>query len=157
MNIFTSQKLAPLITLVSSLVLKLELWITPIFDLGLRLYVAEVFFRAGWLKISDWSATIFLFDNIYQVPVLPPHIAAVMGTTGELVLPVLLVLGLGGRFAAVGLFVTNLMAAISFPDISDLGLKDHWLWASMLLVTVFHGSGRLSIDAYLTKYLIKKT
>lgn len=157
MNIFTSQKLAPLITLVVSLVLKLELWITPIFDLGLRLYVAEVFFRAGWLKISDWSATIFLFDNIYQVPVLPPHIAAVMGTTGELVLPVLLVLGLGGRFAAVGLFVTNLMAAISFPDISDLGLKDHWLWASMLLVTVFHGPGRLSIDAYLTKYLIKKT
>ncbi|PPD00241.1 MAG: hypothetical protein CTY35_03030 [Methylotenera sp.] len=157
MNIFTSQKLAPLIILVASLVLKLELWITPIFDLGLRLYVAEVFFRAGWLKISDWSATIFLFDNIYQVPVLPPHIAAVMGTTGELVLPVLLVLGLGGRFAAVGLFVTNLMAAISFPDISDLGLKDHWLWASMLLVTVFHGPGRLSIDAYLTKYLIKKT
>jgi len=127
----------------------IDRWLTPLFGLALRLYVAQVFFRAGWLKISDWSSTLDLFDYVYQVPVLPPHVAAVLGTAGELGLSVLLVLGLGGRFAAAGLFVTNWVAAISFPDISDLGLKDHVLWGALLLVLFFHGPGKLSLDAWL--------
>ena len=126
-------------------------WLMPLFDLALRLYLGEIFFRAGWLKLSDWSATLNLFDYVYQVPLLPPHLAAVMGAAGEFGLPVLLVLGLAGRFAAAGLFVVNLMAAISFPDISDLGLQDHWLWGSLLLVLVFHGAGRFSLDAWLNR------
>lgn len=125
----------------------LQRHLTPWFDLALRLYVAEVFFRSGVLKISDWSGTLNLFDYVYAVPVLPPHLAAVLGTAGELCLPVLLVLGLAGRFAAAGLFVTNLMAAISFPDISDLGRQDHVLWGALLLVMLFHGPGRWSLDA----------
>jgi uncharacterized membrane protein YphA (DoxX/SURF4 family) len=38
------------------------------------------------------------------------------------------------------------VAAVSFPDISDLGLRDHVLWGSLLLVLAFHGTGRLSLD-----------
>jgi putative oxidoreductase len=132
-----------------------ENWLTPLFDLGLRLYIGEIFFRAGWLKLADWSATLDLFDYVYQVPLLPPHLAAVMGASGEFVLPILLVLGLGGRFAAAGLFVVNLMAAISFPDISDLGRQDHVLWGSLLLVLVFHGLGRYSLDTWLTGKLAR--
>ena len=124
----------------------LERWITPLFDLGIRLYIAEIFFRSGWLKIADWSNTMSLFTHIYQVPLLPPGLAAFMGTTGELVLPILLALGLNSRFAALGLFVVNFTAAISFPDISDLGLKDHVLWGALLLVTLLHGPGRWSLD-----------
>jgi putative oxidoreductase len=127
----------------------IDRWLTPVFDLGLRLYLAEVFFRSGWLKISDWSSTLDLFSYVYDVPILPPHLAAVMGTAGELGLPVLLALGLAGRFAAAGLFVLNAVAAISFPDISDLGLRDHVLWGALLLVLFFHGPGRLSLDAWL--------
>ena len=130
---------------------RLEAWLTPLFDLALRLYVAEVFFRSGWLKISAWSNTLDLFDYVYQVPVLPPHLAAVLGTAGEVGLPILLVLGLAGRFSAAGLSVVNAMAAISFPDISDLGQQDHLLWGALLLVTVFHGPGRISLDAWLGK------
>lgn len=126
-----------------------ERWLTPVFDLALRLYLAEVFFRSGWLKITDWSSTLELFAYVYEVPILPPHLAAAMGTAGELALPVLLVLGLAGRFAAAGLFVLNAVAAISFPDISDLGLRDHVLWGALFLVLFFHGPGRLSIDAWL--------
>ncbi|RTL50950.1 MAG: DoxX family protein [Rhodocyclaceae bacterium] len=137
--------------LASTLIGLLQRWLTPLFDLALRLYVGDVFFRAGVLKVSDWAGTLSLFDYVYQVPLLPPHLAAVMGAAGELCLPVLLVLGVAGRFAAAGLFVTNLMAAISFPDISDLGLQDHWLWGSLLLVTVFHGPGRWSLDAWFKK------
>jgi putative oxidoreductase len=135
----------------------LERWGTPLFQLVLRLYVAEVFFQAGVLKLLDWSATLYLFDNVYAVPVLPPHLAAVMGTSGETLLPILLVLGFAGRFAAAGVFVTNLMAAISFPDISDLGLQDHKLWGLMLLVLVFFGPGKLSIDQWIKKRWQAKT
>ena len=135
--------------LASRLIAMVERWGTPVFDLALRLYLAEVFFRSGWLKLSDWSSTLELFRYVYEVPILPPHLAALMGTAGELALPVLLVLGLAGRFAAAGMFVLNAVAAISFPDISDLGLRDHVLWGALFLVLFFHGPGRLSLDAWL--------
>jgi putative oxidoreductase len=129
----------------------LETWLTPFFDLGIRLYVASAFLRSGWLKISDWDTTRILFENEYHVPLLPPNVAAVMGAGGELILPVLLVLGLAGRFGAAGLSVVNVVAATSFPDISDLGLKDHVLWGVLLLTTLFHGPGKLSVDHWLEK------
>lgn len=149
--------LAPVYRLAGTLIAHLERWLTPLFDLALRLYVGEVFFRSGVLKIADWSGTLQLFDYVYQVPLLPPHLAAVLGTFGELALPPLLVLGLAGRFAAAGLFVTNLMAAISFPDISDLGLQDHVLWGALLLVLLMHGAGRCSFDAWLGRRWSAKT
>lgn len=121
-------------------------WLAPLFDLGLRLYLAQVFLRAGWLKLQDWSATLDLFDYVYSVPVLPPHVAACLGTGGEVLLPLLLILGLAGRFAALGLFVVNGVAAMSFPDISDLGLQDHVLWGSLLACLAAHGPGRFSLD-----------
>lgn len=135
--------------LASRLIGLVERWLTPVFDLALRLYLAEVFFRSGWLKLTDWSSTLELFNYVYDVPILPPHLAALMGTAGELGLSVLLVLGLAGRFAAAGLFILNWVAAISFPDISDLGLRDHVLWGALFLVLFFHGAGKLSIDAWL--------
>ena len=137
--------------LCSTAITLLETWLTPVFDLAVRLYIAEIFFRAGMLKILAWSNTLDLFNYVYQVPVVPPYVAAVGGTAGELVLPVFLALGLCGRFAAVGLSVMNVVAAISFPDISDLGLQDHVLWGAVLLVTVFHGPGRLSLDGWIKR------
>jgi putative oxidoreductase len=123
-----------------------ERWLTPLFDLAIRLYVASVFFRAGWLKVSSWETTLLLFQNDYHVPLLPPMLSAVLGTGGELLLPVLLAFGLAGRFGAAGLFVMNLVAANSFPDISELGLQDHWLWGVLLATSVLHGPGKFSID-----------
>lgn len=141
--------LTPAGRLINWAVNTLNNWLTPLFDLALRLYVADVFLRSGWVKISDWSATLALFEYEYHVPVLPPHLAAVMGAGGELILPIFLVLGLAGRFSAAGLSVVNLMAAISYPELSDLGRQDHVLWGCLLLVTLFHGPGRLSLDHYL--------
>src|SRR3982750_406476 len=66
--------------------------------LAARLYVAQIFFMSGLPQLRDWSATLALFNDVYQVPLLPPALAAYMGTAGELSLPVLLVLGLGTRF-----------------------------------------------------------
>jgi putative oxidoreductase len=128
-----------------------ECWLTPLFDLAIRLYVASVFLRSGWIKLSDWSSTLALFRSEYQVPLLPPEIAAVMGAGGELILPVFLALGLAGRFGAAGLSVVNVVAVISYADLSDLGRQDHLLWGVLLLVTLLHGPGRLSLDHWLRR------
>lgn len=135
----------------------LDAHLGPLFTLALRLYLAEIFFRAGWLKIAAWSNTLDLFNHVYQVPLLPPYLAAVMGTAGELFLPLLLVAGLAGRFAAAGLSVVNLMAVLSFPDMSELGLHDHKLWGALLAVIFFHGPGRFSLDAWLSRKLSTAT
>ena len=127
----------------------MEAWITPLFHLAIRVHVGWVFFQSGLVKVSDWSTTVLLFQNEYQVPVLPPALAAAMGTAGELALPVLLVLGLAGRFGAAGLFVMNAVAVISYPELSDLGKQDHLLWGALLLVTVLHGPGRFSLDRWI--------
>ena len=124
----------------------IQKWLTPAFDLAIRLYVADVFFSSGWQKLSDWESTVALFQYEYHVPLLPPAMAAAMGAAGELSLPILLVAGLFTRFGAAGLFVVNLLAVISYPDLSDLGRQDHLLWAMLLLVTLLHGPGRWALD-----------
>src|SRR6516162_8691549 len=117
----------------------------PIFALAVRLHVARVFFASGLIKIMSWNSTLALFANEFHVPLLPPTMAAYLGTAAELGLPVLLALGLGTRFAALALFVFNIVAVISYPDLSDARLKDHMLWGALMLVTFFCGAGKISL------------
>jgi putative oxidoreductase len=123
----------------------------PIAALAMRLYVARVFIMSGWLKVSRWDSTLALFQNEYHVPVLSPQVAAVLGTACELGLPVLLALGIGTRAAAIALFLFNIVAVISYPDLSDAGLKDHYLWGTLMLVIAVYGPGRLSVDHWLAR------
>ena len=123
----------------------------PVLDLGVRIFVGMMFFNAGLTKISNWNATLYLFENEYHVPFLSPTIAAYMGTAAELGLPVFLVMGLGARFAAAALFVFNIVAVISYPDLGEVGLKDHQYWGLLLLVTLTHGPGKLALDHLIAK------
>jgi putative oxidoreductase len=123
----------------------------PFFALAIRLYVARVFFASGLVKVMSWSSTLALFENEFHVPLLSPAAAAYLGTAAELGLPVLLVLGIGTRFAAVALFVFNIVAVISYPDLSDAGLKDHMLWGALLLVTLVYGPGKIAVDYWLQR------
>ena len=123
----------------------------PIFALVLRLYVARVFFTSGMIKLGNWTGTLGLFEHEYHVPLLPPHLAAYLGTAAEIGLPVLLALGLGTRAAAFALFVFNIVAATSYPDLSPAGVKDHILWGAILLVTLFYGPGRIAFDEWLRR------
>lgn len=125
--------------------------VQSLFALAIRLYVAEVFLRSGLIKLSSWDSTLALFANEYHVPVVPPALAAVLGTAAEIGLPVLLVLGLGSRFAAIALFAFNIVAAISYPDLSPAGLKDHILWGALMLVTLFYGPGKIALDEWLKR------
>lgn len=121
----------------------------PVAALAARLYVAHAFFLSGLTKIRDWDTTLALFSDEYQVPLLPPAWAALMGTGGELVLPVLLALGLGGRFAALGLSVVNVVAVLSLQDIAPAALQQHILWGALLAAVAIFGPGRYALDHWL--------
>lgn len=126
-----------------------------LFNLIIRLYIAQIFFRSGLTKLRDWDSTLFLFEEEYHVPVLSSDAAAYLGTGGELVLPVLLALGLFTRFAASGLFVINLVAAISLADLSAIAWLQHVIWGAGAIYIMLHGSTRLSVDSSLKKSLLK--
>lgn len=124
----------------------------PALDLGLRLFLANVFFKSGLTKIKSWDSTLYLFSDVYQVPLLNPEVAAWLATAAELGLPVLLVVGLFGRFAAAGLFILNALAVISYySELSEAGLDHHLYWGILLAVLLLISRGAWSLDAWLEK------
>ncbi len=123
----------------------------PVFLLGTRWYVSWQFLKSGWIKVTNWQSTLDLFHDEYHVPLLPPDVAAVTGAFGELFFPTLLVLGIGGRIAPLGLFAVNAMAVISYRQVLltdgfEAALGQHVLWGFMLSVLAVFGSGGLSLD-----------
>ena len=123
----------------------------PLAALLARLYVAQVFFLSGLTKLRDWGTTVALFTDEYKVPFLSPAVAAAMGTAGELVLPILLVLGLAGRFSALGLFVVNAVAVISLSEIAPAAMQQHILWGTLLVALAIYGLGPWSLDKWLKR------
>lgn len=134
-------------------------WVGPATLLLMRIWVALAFWHAGVVKFDDPMGTRFLFNVMYQVPLLPPDVAAVLGTWVELIVPWFIVLGLLGRPFALLLFIYNIIAFSSFPglwphgfwislfNISDFA--DHKVWALMLLAMIAWGPGRFSLDQVL--------
>jgi putative oxidoreductase len=126
--------------------------LAPAADLVVRLWVAMVFFKSGLTKIQSWDTTVLLFTNEYHVPLLSPELAAILGTAVELVVPVFLALGLGGRIAAAVLFVFNIVAVLAYPELEGPGLAQHYVWGILLLVTLLHGPGALSLDRLFSRF-----
>ena len=130
-------------------------YLAPLLDVGLRLLLANVFFKSGLTKIQSWDSTLYLFSDVYHVPLLPPEFAATLATSAELGLSVLLVLGLFGRFAAAGLSILNVVAVISFADLSEAGVNQHLYWGLLLAVLLITSRGAWSVDDWLEKRLQK--
>ena len=128
-------------------------YLTPVFDLAIRGYLCWVFFRSGLAKIQSWDSTLSLFENEFSVPLLDYETAAWLGTAAELSLPLLLLVGLGSRAVAGALFVFNIIAVVSYPDMGAAGINMHYLWGWLMLVIVFHGAGGLSLDALIKRGL----
>jgi putative oxidoreductase len=122
-----------------------------LFALATRLYVGWVFLKSGYLKISAWETTVSLFKDEYHVPLLPPYFAAVAGTAGELAFSLLLILGLGGRLPALGLFAVNALAVISYGHVLfmegfEAALGQHYFWGFMLAMLAVYGPGAITLD-----------
>ena len=117
-----------------------------VFLLGIRLWLANVFLLSGLTKIKSWDTTLMLFEYEYSVPIIPFELAAYMSTAAELAIPVFLVFGLLTRLNAIALFVLNLVAAISYADISPAGEKDHIIWGLMAGMLFLYGPGRVAAD-----------
>jgi putative oxidoreductase len=108
-----------------------------------RLAIAGVFFRAGLIKLASWESTIGLFREEYQVPVLPPEVAAVMSVSVEIGCTTLLLLGLATRLATLpilGMLLT--IQLFVYPH----AWPEHLVWGSILLFLLTRGAGPISID-----------
>ena len=92
-------------------------WIAAGLLAALRLWLAWPFFHTGMLRVERWSTQTFLFGDIHPLPGVDPWIAALLTTTAELTLPVLLAVGLAGRLAG-------------FPAFRDFGFLAFRLFVS---------------------------
>jgi putative oxidoreductase len=112
-------------------------------ELGMRVAVGATFFRSGMTKFQSFDTAIGLFRDEYRLPLLPPEIAAYLGTTIELSAPILLVLGLFARLGAAALLVMTLtIQFLVYPE----NWPEHLMWASILAYVLSRGPGALSID-----------
>lgn len=132
-----------------------------------RFSMAAIFWLSAQTKIEGFSiniisgefewgmpyfseATISLFRDEYRLPLLSPEWAAVAATWSEHIFAVLLLIGLGGRVAALGLLVITLIIQFFvYPD----AYPTHGAWAVCLIYIIAHGPGIISIDYFLKKHI----
>ena len=138
----------------STLIRLAERWLAPFVFLAIRLWMAEIFFRSGLLKIRNPGGAVYLFSEVHPVPFLAPWLAAYLVTAIELVCPVLLVLGLGARLAALPMLAMALVIqfVVGAAD-PAFHLTEHYYWMFLLALIVAKGPGRLSLDHLLARRL----
>ncbi|MGY0399877.1 MAG: DoxX family protein [Ostreibacterium sp.] len=139
----------------------------------LRLYIASVFLKSGFQKVSHWDSTLILFEYEYSVPFLSAKLAAILGTVAEIGLPLLLLFGVMSRWGAFALFCFNIVAVASYPALNvgewafvkafgflpigisfpTKGLEDHVMWGLMIFTLFVFGAGKVSIDYLLSRKL----
>lgn len=137
--------------LITSLILGFE-WLQAPLLFAIRITIARVFFYSGLTKIESWDSTLALFEYEYQVPVIPVELAATLATTAEIACPVLLVLGLGTRFAAIPLLAIT--AVIQFTYLESI---EHAYWALLLLTIISFGPKAWSLDHWIKKRTLVKS
>ncbi len=112
-----------------------------------RFGIAGVFLLSGRTKVEGWltitDSTYSLFETEYHLPLLSPHFAAHAATYAEHLLPILLVLGLFTRCAALGLLgMAMVIQVFVYPD----AWSTHLSWAAILLLLIAKGGGLVSLD-----------
>ena len=132
-------------------------------QLVMRLALAVPFWKSGilkwngFLKLSDTAVTLFTDEFMLHLPGGPYHyplptVMAFLSGCGEIMFPVLLVLGLATRFAALGLLFMTIIVELTVPD----GWPIHLTWAAMALGIMAWGPGRASIDCLVGQFFQRK-
>jgi len=142
----------------------LELFPIPIILLMIRIGVAMVFWKSGLTKVVTtasgmWpvlplqvaDSTFTLFETEYMVPLLPHMLAAWLASITELSMSALLILGLGGRFAAAALLgMTGVIQIFVYPG----NWPEHLFWASALVLVLSRGAGPISLDTLIRRRFV---
>ena len=155
------QRLQPFVLLVDSANGLAQAIASPsLVQLVMRVALAVPFWRSGilkwngFLKLSDTAVTLFTDEFTLHLPGGPYHfpapaLVAFLSGTGEILFPVLLVLGFGTRFAALGLLFITAVVELTVPD----GWPVHITWAAMALGIMAWGPGRISVDHLVRRFL----
>jgi putative oxidoreductase len=140
---------------------------------ALRLVMARLFFLDGRTRISGphFSLSIYNFDFSVVLPLqvktetfgafltqyaavpLPPVLGAYLVSCAEFILPIMLVLGLGTRFATLGLLIMT--ALIDVYIMPQALWTAHIYWAAILMVLLSLGAGPISFDHFI-RFLTKR-
>lgn len=106
----------------------------------------------GFFKLSDTAVTLFTDEFMLHLPGGPYHfpiptVMAFLAGCSEVMFPVLLVLGFGTRFAALGLLLMTMIVELTVPE----GWPIHLTWAAIALGIIAWGPGRISVDHWLKR------
>jgi putative oxidoreductase len=121
--------------------------VAPLANVAARIYMGySIFFVSGLAKLGDFEETIELFEEDWVIPLIPAEPAAYLATAGELVLPVLLILGIFTRIGALGLLVMTIV-------IQTFAIQDpqHYIWMLVLGLLLGYGGNKISVDYLLFK------
>ncbi|MGK9164714.1 DoxX family protein [Inquilinus limosus] len=120
------------------------------FGLAVPFWLSGVKKWDGFLQLNDVAVLLFSSEFQLHLPGGPyafpaPEVVAFVVGSAEILLPILLVLGLATRLAALGLLVMTLVIQLTVPD----GWPIHLTWAAMALGIMAWGPGRLSLDHWI--------
>ncbi len=122
-----------------------EVTLSPFLDLAIRLWLAQLFWISGILKLANWDNAITLATYEYPVSWLDPVTAATLGAAIEILCPILLALGLATRLAAIPLLILSLVIQFEYRQ-----LNEHLYWAALFGWYIVMGAGPISLDRLLT-------
>ena len=141
-----------MMNLVAKTIALLERFPLSILQFLFRFTIAAVFWNSGQTKLASWLTTVALFRDEYQVPILPPELAATLAATVELTCPVLLVLGIATRLATLPMLgMTFVIEVFVYPE----SWLEHLTWATTLLFILTRGPGAISLDHLIAKTLLR--
>src|SRR4030095_14835365 len=124
-----------------------------VLQLGMRVGVGIVFFKAGLLKYQSFEFAVKLFEDEYKVPFLAPALAARMAMINELTTSTLLFLGLATRLTTLPLLgMISVIQIFVYPK----AWPDHLLWGSILVFLLTRGPGTLSADYLIDRYFLTR-
>jgi len=137
---------------VDALLRWLERFPLPILVLAMRIGVGMVFWKSANTKLDDsWHVTdtaIALFQDEYKVPVLPPRLAAYLGTANEFFSSIMVMIGFGARLGAAALLaLVTVIEVLVYPG----NWAEHLMWASLLAYILSRGPGPISVDHYISR------
>lgn len=154
-----ASRLGAILDLPGRVVAGLGPWASDAAALVLRIALAVPFFSSGLTKWDGFgrlsASALYLFEEEFRLHLLGveiaypfPAVMAALSGGAEIVLPILLVLGLVTRWAALGLLAMTAVIQLTVPD----GWASfHLPWAAMAFALVVHGGGRWSIDRLLPR------